>query len=138
MRVLLTGASGFAGRAVLQQLLAHDHRVVAFDLDADGWAANAEDGPLDAVQNDERVRVVFGDVARYADVEAAAEGCDAIITAHANFGGSRAGQRPAGSDRGEKESLEVLDDPQPWLVMLKGLCPPPLRLTTPFTPKLTA
>ena len=138
MRVLLTGASGFAGRAVLQQLLAHGHRVVAFDLNADGWAANAEDGPLDAVQNDERVRVVFGDVVRYADVEAAAEGCDAIITAHANFGGTRAGQRPAGSDRGEKESLEVLDDPQPWLVMLKGLCPPPLRLTTPFAPKLTA
>ena len=31
-----------------------------------------------------------------ADVEAAAEGCDAISTAHASFGGSRAGQRPAG------------------------------------------
>ena len=99
---VFTGASGFAGRAVLQQLLARGHRVVAFDLNADGWAANTDDGPLNTIQQDERVRVVFGDVARYADVEAAAEGCDAIITAHAYFGGSRAGQRPAGSDRGEK------------------------------------
>ena len=46
MKVLLCGAAGFTGRAILRELLAAGHRVRAWDLAPESWAGYAAtDGP---------------------------------------------------------------------------------------------
>jgi nucleoside-diphosphate-sugar epimerase len=62
MRVLLTGAAGFVGRAALEQL-SRNHQVTAFDIKA---VAGGE-------------RTVQGDVLDYKLVEAAVAGHDAVV-----------------------------------------------------------
>ena len=48
---------------------------------------------LRSTEEEARVEVVAGDVTDYATVEGVVDGCDAIITAHAYFGGSRESRR---------------------------------------------
>lgn len=134
MLILLTGASGFLGRAILHNLLGRGHRVRALDLNRASWDHHAADGRLEDLEGDPRVELLFGDVAEYPVVAAAVAGCDAVITAHAYFNGSGAGgagseawraQLEHGGERGRElrpvEPMEKVNDSLPWLVMIKGL-----------------
>jgi putative NADH-flavin reductase len=78
MKILVLGASGGIGRQVVEQALGHGHDVVAFVRDPSKFAVW-----------DERLAVVTGDVTDPVAVQAAVQGCDAVISAL----GSR-GERP--------------------------------------------
>src|SRR5271169_4773583 len=66
MKVCVTGASGRAGRAVVADLVAHDHKVRATDL-----VAPAGD--------DLEVRVLRADLTDYGQAVEVLTGCDAVI-----------------------------------------------------------
>lgn len=72
MTVLVTGALGNIGCAVLEALLIEGHDVVAFDLDS-------RRGRKLAAGFDERVRFVWGDLTRAESVRDALQGVDAVI-----------------------------------------------------------
>lgn len=78
MHILVLGATGGTGRQVIEQALGHGHEVVAFARD-----------PTRIDVDDPRLTVVTGDVTDAAAVQAAVEGCDAVISTL----GSR-GERP--------------------------------------------
>ncbi len=65
MRVLVTGASGFAGQHLARELLAHGHEVVAFDLEPVETA-----GDLTAVQGDIRIRAEVAECVKKAHPDA--------------------------------------------------------------------
>jgi putative NADH-flavin reductase len=69
LRILVLGASGRTGRQVVEQALGHGHTVTAFVRD-----------PARLDLTSERLRVVTGDVTRSADVQAAVDGQDAVIS----------------------------------------------------------
>ncbi len=66
MKVLVFGAAGKTGRAVVEQAVAAGHRVTAFVQKADEY-------------KDSNVRIVEGDATKGADVDAAVRGQDAVI-----------------------------------------------------------
>ncbi|MFP5309348.1 MAG: NAD(P)H-binding protein [Actinomycetes bacterium] len=70
MRVLVTGASGAVGRALVPALLAGGHDVVALTRDRSRVAVHPWAGD---------VSVVVGDVTRWVDLEAALDRCDAAV-----------------------------------------------------------
>jgi putative NADH-flavin reductase len=70
MKVVVFGASGRTGRQLLKQGLANGHQVTAFVRN-----------PARIAVADPRIRVVHGDVADRAAVEAAIEGQDAVLCA---------------------------------------------------------
>ena len=78
MRILVLGASGRTGRHVTEQALGHGHDVVALVRDPVGFRLW-----------NEHLTVLEGDVTDPVAVQAAVEGCDAVISAL----GSR-GERP--------------------------------------------
>jgi putative NADH-flavin reductase len=78
IRLLVLGASGRTGRQVVEQALGHGHDVTAFVRD-----------PSRLPLSHERLRVVVGDATRAADVQAAVDGQDAVIS---TLGGS--GEKP--------------------------------------------
>lgn len=100
MKIVVFGGAGWLGRATLTILESHGHQVRAFDRTAEAWAAWEEvDGPW---QGDR----VYGDIADYAQVEAAVAGCDAVI--HTAVWFPRGGEQDRTDDRA-------------FLVNLKGL-----------------
>jgi putative NADH-flavin reductase len=70
MKVVVFGASGRTGSRLLEQGLAKGHQVTAFVRNPERIAAGAP-----------RIRIVQGDVADRAPVEAAIEGQDAVLSA---------------------------------------------------------
>jgi uncharacterized protein YbjT (DUF2867 family) len=68
-RILVLGASGRTGRHVVEQALGHGHLVTAFVRDP---------GRVGTVSD--RLRVVTGDATIAADVQAAVEGQDAVVS----------------------------------------------------------
>jgi nucleoside-diphosphate-sugar epimerase len=101
MRVVVLGAAGFTGRAVLANLVG-EHDVRAFDRDAQAWDAWRDtDGEwLDGDR-------VYGDIADFASVHEATEGMDAAI--HLTVYTSNA------------PGAYGVEDEKPFLVNLKGL-----------------
>jgi UDP-glucose 4-epimerase len=75
MRVLITGGRGFIGAWTARVLLHGGHAVRTFDKQPDRALFDTIAGPDDGA----RVKHRTGDVTDLADVEAAVEGCDAIV-----------------------------------------------------------
>lgn len=100
MRVVVFGAAGWTGRAILANLQAR-HQVRAFDAAPEAWQAWADlDGPWEG-------ETVHGDIVDFGTVERAVDGMDAVI--HAAVYASR------------EPGAYGPDDPRPFLVNLKGL-----------------
>jgi nucleoside-diphosphate-sugar epimerase len=98
MKVTVIGGAGFVGRAVLAHF-AERHEVRAFDHDPRAWDVYRHfDGDWDGEQ-------IFGDVSRFADVDRALAGMDAVVNLSAYFGGD---------DPPE-------DDVKPFLINIKGM-----------------
>src|SRR4051812_40053660 len=96
MKIVVFGAAGWLGRAVLANLEGR-HTVRAFDRSPEAWQEWADvDG--DAWTGE----CVHGDIADFATVHAATDGMDGVLHLAAYFG------------QGE-------DDPLPWMINLKGL-----------------
>ncbi len=72
MQVLVTGAFGRLGQEVLRRLVGEGHAAVAFDLPTKANRRLAKRFEKD-------VRIVWGDIRSREDVDAAVNGCDAII-----------------------------------------------------------
>ena len=70
MKVALIGATGFVGRALLEELLSRGHEVTALARHPDKLAAR------------ERLRVIRTDVSDAAQVQAAVAGNDAVLSAY--------------------------------------------------------
>ncbi|WP_182336566.1 NAD(P)-dependent oxidoreductase [Stenotrophomonas acidaminiphila] len=70
MKVALIGATGFVGRALLEELLSRGHEVTALARHPEKLAAR------------ERLRVVRADVSDAAQVQAAVAGNDAVLSAY--------------------------------------------------------
>lgn len=70
MKLIIFGATGQTGQELVKQAIAHDHDVTAFVRNPDKLALQ-----------DERLRVVTGDVLNQEDVNAALAGQDAVLTA---------------------------------------------------------
>jgi UDP-glucose 4-epimerase len=66
MKLLVTGGSGFIGSHVVDKAIAAGHDVRVFDTRSSPWLDGAGE-------------MVLGDVTDFAQVEAAATGCDAIV-----------------------------------------------------------
>ncbi|MDP7633856.1 MAG: NAD(P)-dependent oxidoreductase [Candidatus Latescibacteria bacterium] len=100
-KIVVFGAAGWVGRAVLTSLETHGHTIRASDCGPEAWKTYEEfDGSWSAGE------VVHCDISDYDQVDAAIDGMDAII--HTAVLGSKGGGYGAGSDG-------------PWLVNLKGL-----------------
>ena len=100
-KIVVFGAAGWVGRAVLTSLETHGHTIRASDFGPEAWKTYEEfDGSWSAGE------VVHCDISDYDQVDAAIDGMDAII--HTAVLGSKGGGYGAGSDA-------------PWLVNLKGL-----------------
>lgn len=128
MRVVVFGAAGQVGRAVVDNLLAAGHAVRAFEVSESAWAA----GEPTYGGRPAAAELVVGDLAVYADVAAAVESCDAIVHTAVAFPQSvrsvmRAQNAPSGPlDAPEAPTLsaEEVDRNESgatWLVNLKGL-----------------
>jgi nucleoside-diphosphate-sugar epimerase len=76
MRILVTGAGGFIGSHVVDELVAHGHEIRAMDL---RWPDNA---PAAAAG----VERIAGDITRAEDCRAAVAGCDAVCHLAARVG----------------------------------------------------
>jgi nucleoside-diphosphate-sugar epimerase len=73
VKVVVFGGAGWLGRATLANLEENGHQVRAFDHTEQAWSAWEDvDGPWAGER-------VYGDIADYAQVEAAVAGCDAVI-----------------------------------------------------------
>ncbi|SBV35507.1 NAD-dependent epimerase/dehydratase [uncultured Stenotrophomonas sp.] len=70
MKIALIGATGFVGRALLEELLARGHEVTALARQPEKLAAR------------ERLHVVRADVQDAAQVQAAVAGSDAVVSAY--------------------------------------------------------
>lgn len=72
MKILVTGAFGLLGRAVIEALLGRGHHVRAFDIETPSAVRTAR-----ALRS--RVEVVLGDICREENVAAAADGVEAAV-----------------------------------------------------------
>ena len=97
MKVVVFGAAGWVGRAVLTNLVGK-HQVRAFD-----WGSEAWEGWKDIEGEWRDGDIIHGDIVDFSAVHNATEGMDAVIHLAVSF-----------------ESYAV-DDPQPFLINLKGL-----------------
>jgi NADH dehydrogenase len=70
---MLTGATGFVGRAVLRELIARGHQAVCLVRDREAFLASARELPRD------RIEVVSGSIFDTDSLAAAAQGADAAI-----------------------------------------------------------
>lgn len=73
MKILVTGATGFLGKYVIDELLAHDYSIVAF-------GRNEKIGK--ALEN-ERVQFVKGDLSSIEELKQAFQSVDAVVHAGA-------------------------------------------------------
>ena len=107
MNVAVVGAAGWVGRAVLENF-AGRHRVRAFDYAPESWDKyRALDGEWPQGLDGEKGcgEKVYGDIADFAAVDRALEGCEGVVNLAAYFG--------------YEENPE--DDMEPFRVNLKGL-----------------
>ncbi len=80
MNVLLTGAFGNIGTSTLDELVRQGHRVRCFDLETRANRQAARKLGCPAVRRlGGQVEVMWGDLRRYEDVDAAVEGQDVVI-----------------------------------------------------------
>ena len=115
-RVLLCGAAGWLGSAILEALVATERwSVRAFDTDARQWAPFAGI-PSAAPWRSNRVELCYGSIVDYDTVRALVAGCDAVIHAAAWQPGISGPQPGAVSDRSVDSTGDL-----PWLVNVKGL-----------------
>lgn len=91
MQLFITGAAGFIGSHVVEQALARGHRVQAFDNLSSGKVAN-----LPSVA-DGLLRLTVGDIRDAAAVDAAMQGCDAVLHLAAQVSVQASVQDPVGS-----------------------------------------
>ncbi|MEA2219223.1 MAG: UDP-glucose 4-epimerase [Solirubrobacteraceae bacterium] len=97
LRVLVTGGSGFIGSHVVDQLLDAGHATRVFDV-------------LDGADTRERCETVVGDLLDAPALQAAAEGCDAIIHLAAAADVGIVAKEPAASEAlNARGTLNVLE-----------------------------
>jgi len=101
MKIVVFGAAGWAGRAVIENLSPH-HQVRAVDLNQGAWK---EWEDIDGAWNGGEV--VHADIRDYAATEKAIRGMDAVIHLTVCFP--------------PPEESEFVVDPNPFLINLKGL-----------------
>jgi nucleoside-diphosphate-sugar epimerase len=116
MKVVVFGAAGQVGRAVVRNLLSHGHSVRAFERSAAAWAAwEKEDGPVPA-----EVECVYGDIVSFEAVLAAVQDVNCVVHTAVFFPPTVNAMMPdyeaAGLQGGDDLSNEKI-----WLVNLKGL-----------------
>jgi nucleoside-diphosphate-sugar epimerase len=111
MKVLLCGAAGFTGRAVLEELLAAGHTVRAWDLKPESWVPGIDD---ESVLTNPRCERVFGSIADFDLVEKHIAGCTAVVHTTILFQGE--GNGAPGEFSSDQNHAEL-----PWIVNLKGL-----------------
>jgi len=75
--ILVAGGAGFIGSAYVRYVLTHHLDVRVTVLDKLTYAGNLAN--LDPVAHDERYRFIRGDIANRQDVDAALDGCDALV-----------------------------------------------------------
>ena len=73
MKVLLTGATGFLGKYVIDELKNNNYKVIAF----------GRNGKIGKTLVDENVEFYKGDIENLDDLFRASEGCSAVIHAAA-------------------------------------------------------
>jgi nucleoside-diphosphate-sugar epimerase len=101
-RIVVFGAAGWVGRAILANLQAHGHSIRAVDHAEEAWATYHDiDGDWKGGE------ILHGDIADYDHVHTAIDGMDAVIHTAVLLGGVRGGYQHG--------------DDKPWLVNLKGL-----------------
>jgi nucleoside-diphosphate-sugar epimerase len=111
-----TGWQGQVGRAVLANLLRHNHSVTAFERSPDAWRSwEAEDGPVP-----DGVECVYGDIVDHAAVSAVVDRVDAVVHTAVFFPPSVNVNMPDYQTAG-LQGGEDIDSEQVWLVNLKGL-----------------
>lgn len=102
MNIIVFGADGWTGRALLPNLTAHQHGVRAFAFSPESWQAWS-DYDADWTAG----KVVYGDIVDFSAVHKAMEGMDAVIHLAVYFS--------------DKPGAYGDDDSKPFLVNLKGL-----------------
>src|SRR3989338_2880930 len=74
MKYLVTGGSGFIGRALVHSLLADGHQVRVYDNDSRGCLAR-----LSKVLSNSNLEIVKGDIRNEVDVAAACQGVESVL-----------------------------------------------------------
>ena len=73
MKILVTGAFGNIGKAVIEEAYVHGHEITVFEIDN-------QKTRKDAQRYKNKVRKVwFGDIRNPSDIQTAVQGCDAVI-----------------------------------------------------------
>jgi acetylornithine deacetylase/succinyl-diaminopimelate desuccinylase-like protein/nucleoside-diphosphate-sugar epimerase/predicted TIM-barrel fold metal-dependent hydrolase len=128
LKVVVFGAAGQVGRAVLTALLEAGHVVRAFERSPDAWTySESVHGP-----RPQDVEHVFGDISSFEAVASAVEGCDAAVHTAVYFppsvNRSMPNYRASGTSVQDQDgadmsavTLDRQEDGRMWTVNLKGL-----------------
>jgi nucleoside-diphosphate-sugar epimerase len=112
MKVLLCGAAGFTGRAILEELIAAGHSVRAWDLKPESFVADGIDDA--AVLKNPSVELTYGSIADYDLTRRYVSGCDAVVHTTVVFQGDQGGAGVPGEFAGDEKHNTLS-----WIVNLK-------------------
>jgi nucleoside-diphosphate-sugar epimerase len=73
MNLLITGAFGNVGKAVLEEAYRHSHEIIVFEVD------NKKTRKYARKQHNKIRNIIFGDIRNFEDVKKAVHDCDAVI-----------------------------------------------------------